>query len=234
MVKGIDVSHWQGPTVIPEMVKQENIKYVMIRAGHGIKTDEKCESFVKQCEELGLNYGFYWYYEGQSNEAWERQTENFLYVVRKYNPTLPLAIDYEESIKFGEANQRVMQCGTTLENAGYFVVVYANKSFFNTLWNDKVKKRFAFWLADYSDTPSKGYSEKANIVIRQTSDRYKWISVDTDEFAENLLELCIKCRKGEWKILSIVLDAIKEALLNSSSAVNNFSILKDGDNYRII
>lgn len=58
MVKGIDVSHWQGPSVIPDMIKHNGIKYVMIRAGHGITHDDKCESFVKQCEEYGLEYGF--------------------------------------------------------------------------------------------------------------------------------------------------------------------------------
>lgn len=232
MVKGIDVSHWQGPTVIPEMIKHNGIKYVMIRAGHGITHDDKCESFVKQCEEYGLEYGFYWYYEGNSQDAWEKQTEMLMGVAKIYNPTLPLAIDYEQSISFGNANQLALHCGTAMENAGYFVVIYSNKSFFKTLWGDEVKKRFAFWLASYNNERLETYREKANIVIVQTGDRYEWISVDTDEFDDKLLGLCSKV-SNEWVDMNSLLATIYDKLHNSSGSVCNFKIHKNGDRYRM-
>lgn len=153
-------------------------------------------------------------------------------VARIYNPTLPLAIDYEQSISFWNANQLALHCGTAMENAGYFVVIYSNKSFFKTLWGDEVKKRFAFWLASYNNERLETYREKANIVIVQTGDRYEWISVDTDEFDDKLLGLCSKV-SNEWVDMNSLLATIYDKLHNSSGSVCNFKIHKNGDRYRM-
>lgn len=232
MIKGIDVSHWQGPAVIPDMVKYHGTKYVMIRAGHGLTLDSKCPFFVGQCETLGLDYGFYWYYEGISSESWKKQTNLFIETIKDYSPTLPVAIDYEEDIKLGVANNYVLSCGTMLENEGYFVVVYSNKSFFKTLWNNEVKKRFAFWLADYSGSISKEYSDKANILIHQTSDFWSGISVDTNAFDEGLKSLCEKVRK-DWITLYEVLRKIETEIRDYPESTINLKIHKNGDKYRL-
>lgn len=232
MVKGIDVSHWQGPAVIPDMVKYHGTKYVMIRAGHGLTKDTKCPFFVGQCEVLGLDYGFYWYYEGASLDSWKKQTELFIETIKDYSPTLPVAIDYEEDIKLESANQNVLSCGTILENEGYFVVVYSNKSFFKTLWNRDVKKRFAFWLADYQDNISKEFTDNANIVIHQTSDSWNRISVDTDEFSDSLKSLCAKV-KVNWVTLYDMLKIVEKALIDSAESTINLKIHKNGDKYRL-
>lgn len=240
MFKAIDVSHWQTPNIIRIMYENLGIKGVMIRAGNALKIDEKMESFVSEAEELNLHYGFYWYYTGKSSAAWKKQTELFLQTVSKYNPDLPLAIDYEEEI-CQSVNQCCIEAGTMIENASYFCVVYSNRNFMNNQWNQDVKDRFGIWLASWvteGQTPDDMWKYwttwKCNIVMLQYATEAFGYSVDCNEIVDNLPRLCNRVRRNYYyskeealEILNTMLDKVMP-----DSDVQ-FYIVRSGDLYHI-
>lgn len=238
MFKAIDVSHWQSLDIIGKMQDKLNIEGVMIRAGHGLKVDEKMDAFVKEAETRSLHYGFYWYYEGKSANVWEKQTDLFLKTVEKYNPDLPLAIDYEEEI-CQSVNQCCLKAGNTIEENGYFCMVYSNRNFMNRQWNQEIKDNFAIWLASWINESQEPedmwrYSAawKCNVVMLQYTDTAFGLSIDCNEIIENLPSLCQKVRNTYYLSEEEALSTLKSVMKNlKAGAKIEICIKRNGERY---
>lgn len=240
MYKAIDVSHWQKPNIIETMKEAMGIKGVMIRAGHGLTVDEKMESFVRECERLELYYGFYWYYEGNSSSHWKKQTNLFLETIANYNPEMPIAIDYEESMT-STINQNCLMAGTMIEENNYFCVVYSNRNFMTNLWNQDVKDRFAIWLASWvngEQTPADMWAYESmwdcNVVMVQYDTTAFGMSIDVNEFTEALPELCRKVRNMNYcpkkDALNIISNVMGNMKVNQPLTI---TINRSGDLYHV-
>lgn len=164
MSKGIDISYHQG-NIDFNSVKNSGIEFVMIRASFGFfNEDKKVHEYVRECEKVGLPYGFYHYSYARNLEEAEKEVKGFLNLVKNYNPTYPLVIDMEDADNWkrdngNPSNEMLIDiCDLfckRVEEAGYYAMIYANTDWFLNRINSSKLDRYDKWLADWRDEPNR-------------------------------------------------------------------------------
>ena len=155
--KGIDVSKWQG-VINWEKAKADGVQFAMLRAGYGRYAKQKDPYFernYKDATAVGVNVGAYWYSYAKTTEQAKQEASVFLSCVSGKKFTYPLALDIEESATAKLGKQAVSDiirafC-EAIEAAGYYVIVYANKNWFDNYIDDDCKKKYDTWLAEWRD-----------------------------------------------------------------------------------
>ena len=163
MLRGIDVSEWQG-AIDWDKVKNSGIEFAIIRTGYGRggnQADEYYVRNVKGAKKAGIKVGLYHYSYAESPEDAIKEAEFCLRIIDNEKLDLPIYFDIEDdSISSKNDNEtRTKMCinfCSTIEKAGYWAGVYANKNWFdNYLDYDQLKARYTIWLAHYGiDSPS--------------------------------------------------------------------------------
>lgn len=161
MERGIDVSHWQGE-INWSKVKGAGIEFVIIKAGgsdSGFYTDSTFEQNYAGAKAVGINVGAY-YIVGKnftSAEAGTADAKRFLDIIKGKQFEYPVCLDLELTSpedKIGATEASVAFC-ETMENAGYWVTIYASdiSGFKNRL---DISKLTAYdkWVARYGSKPS--------------------------------------------------------------------------------
>lgn len=160
--KGIDVSKWQG-RINFGAVKAAGYKFVMLRLGYGAdKTEQDDELFVrnvKECEKHGLDWGAYLYSYALNTKDAESEADHAIRVLQDYKPTYPIAFDMEDADGYKKrkgmpSNETLVNiCDTFLkkvEDEGYYVCLYASKSWLeNQLLSQKLD-RYDKWVAQWN------------------------------------------------------------------------------------
>ncbi|MBQ3076170.1 MAG: hypothetical protein IJC26_08885 [Clostridia bacterium] len=161
LMKGIDVSKWQGK---PDWKKiaAEGVEFAMIRIGyHGTKgplgEDVSAAYNLKNADENGILTGVYFYSLAKNEKEAEEEAMWVLERVGKYAISLPIVIDYEmmENDVATSASQRTDIALTflrTVKEAGYEGMLYAPIDELNdpVLWEkDRIFSEFKVWGADY-------------------------------------------------------------------------------------
>lgn len=160
--KGIDISAYQGD--IDFAAVKNSVDFVMIRSGYGYyHEDAKMKQNANACESLGIPYGFYHYsYAVNVDQALE-EAEGMLNSIKGYNPTYPIVIDMEDGDGYKAAHGNpsnetyIAICKAfceKLEQAGYYAMIYANLSWFQTKLNSSVLDPYDKWLAQWSSAPT--------------------------------------------------------------------------------
>ncbi|SET02804.1 Lyzozyme M1 (1,4-beta-N-acetylmuramidase), GH25 family [Salinibacillus kushneri] len=162
-LKGIDVSKHQG-NIDWDAVKKDGIEFAMIRMGYGsdIKSqdDEKFERNVRECERVGIPWGAYLYSYAMDVQAAKSEADHALRLLKGKNPTFPVAFDMEDADHYKRDRgmpsdkELVEICHTFLdkvEDAGYYVSLYANLHWLTTKLNSSKLNRFDKWVAQWSD-----------------------------------------------------------------------------------
>ena len=162
-IYGIDVSHWQG-TIDWSAVAKTGIDFVIVKAGG---SDGKIEPFYKEstfernyegAKANGLNVGAY-YYVGPnflSAEDGIADANRFLDIIKVKTFEMPIALDLESTRiedKTGATDAAIAFC-ETLENAGYYVVIYGSDlyGFKDRMEIDRLKD-YDKWVARYGSEP---------------------------------------------------------------------------------
>ena len=163
MLRGIDVSEWQG-AIDWDKVKNSGIEFAIIRTGYGRggnQADEYYVRNVKGAKKAGIKVGLYHYSYAESPEDAVKEAEFCLRIIDNEKLDLPIYFDIEDdSISNKNDNEtRTQMCinfCSTIEKAGYWAGIYANKNWFdNYLDYDQLKARYTIWLAHYGiDSPS--------------------------------------------------------------------------------
>lgn len=159
--QGIDVSHWQGD-IDWEQVKASGIDFVIVKAGGsdaGFYTDSRFEENYAGAKEAGLMVGAY-YFVGElckSSEDGAADAERFIDILKGKQFEYPVFIDFEapdSSDMEGNTDAVIAFC-EVMENAGYFVGVYASEiSGFHDRLDDSRLQHISHWVARYGDRPS--------------------------------------------------------------------------------
>jgi len=97
----VDLSLYQDSYSL-EKFKLLDIDGVIIRAGAAHSEDDMLPTFVKWCRELGLPFGFYFYY--YPGLAVKSQCELFEVLVNEYPDCLSVWVDIEETKYFSSGN----------------------------------------------------------------------------------------------------------------------------------
>lgn len=157
MYKGIDVSKWQG-SIDWSRVKKAGIQFAMIRSSFGWGTNNKDNYFeknYKNAKAVGMPVGAYHYSYAMNPEEAKKEAELCLSVLKGKKFEYPIAFDIEENKVFALGKTKVSEiikafC-ETLENAGYYVVIYANKYSIENYFTDEIFKKYDLWVAQWSD-----------------------------------------------------------------------------------
>ena len=176
-LKGIDVSKWQG-TIDWLKVKNEGIKFAIIREGYGKKNpnqvDKKFKENIINAQNVGIYTGVYHYSYADSIEDAINEAHFCIENIKGYKLDYPVVFDIEDKEILKLSNRtRTDICKAfceTIENAGYYAMIYANPNWLkNYLYSNELLYRFDLWLAHWNvNYPSYScgiwqYSEKGRI-----------------------------------------------------------------------
>lgn len=152
---GIDVSKHQGD-IDWKKVKAAGIQFAMIRAGYGRFDDQKDPKFSANysgAKAAGVKVGAYHYSYAKTVEQAKQEAETFLAWIKGKSFDYPVAFDIEDKTQAGLGKQLISDmirafC-ETVEAAGYYVCVYANKDWLVNRIDDDCKKKYDTWLAEW-------------------------------------------------------------------------------------
>ena len=170
---GVDVSSHQG-YIDWEAVASDDIQFAMLRIGYrgstegGIRADELFETNLKGAQNAGLKVGVYFFSQAITVEEAREEANFVLQQLREAGITeleLPVAFDLEPSPDYSgradnlspaETNAIARAFCTTIQEAGYRVIVYGNKVDLNRF--DLVSLDEPIWLAQYVDQPDVNFN----------------------------------------------------------------------------
>ncbi|MDR1673849.1 MAG: peptidoglycan-binding protein [Oscillospiraceae bacterium] len=150
--KGVDVSTFQGK-IDWGKVKAAGIEFAMLRAGYGkvsTQKDAQFENNYNGCKANGMPCGAYWYsYATNASDA-QLEANTFLGVINGKTFEYPVVLDIEESCCQTNATEICQTFCSVLENAGYFVTIYASKAFLESYISSDVREKYDIWVAQWA------------------------------------------------------------------------------------
>lgn len=164
---GVDVSKHNG-NVDWQAVKNAGYgSFALIRAGYGgdytNQDDPQFERNVNECERLGIPYGVYLYsYALDTNDA-KGEVNHILRLLKKVGKNFKYGVWFDMEDADGYKKKHGMPSNSTLvdicytfcetvENAGYYVGIYASLSWLNNQLNNSKLDRFDKWVAQWNNT----------------------------------------------------------------------------------
>ncbi len=172
--KGIDISHHQGDINFDKL--KGNIDFAMVRTSYGsFYEDRKYKENIEGLQKVGIPYGLYHFSYATSVSTAKKEAEGFINLIKNYNPTYPVVIDIESSDRTsGVSKDTLVDITKTIcsmvEDAGYYVMIYANLDYLNNKLNASSLDKYDKWLAQWSSKPTYSksfgmwqYSSKGNV-----------------------------------------------------------------------
>ena len=153
--KGIDVSVWQGDIDFYK-VKKSGIDFVIIRAGYGNGNKDKWfEENYRKAKAAGLDAGAYWYsYAASVSDAFD-EALSAAKVLKGKTFEYPIYFDIEEQKQISKGQDFCSSLISTfcskMETLGYFAGFYTSLSAAMHAVSPAVRKRYAFWIAQWND-----------------------------------------------------------------------------------
>lgn len=195
MKNGIDVSSYQGK-INWDKVK-EYIDFTIIRCGWGnnleSQDDVEFNRNSDECERLSIPYGVYLFSYATNLEMAKSEAEHTLRLIKDKKLEYPVFLDVEEREQLTLPKEKLVEIVNyyceIIENAGYYVGIYASLSTLNGILNDerleKYDKWVAQWGADFSYRGSSGmWQYTDNIIIEGINTR-----IDGDKAFYNYPEI---------------------------------------------
>ena len=176
-LKGIDVSTHQG-TINWDKVKADGIQFAIIRAGFtgygkakSKQKDQHFENNYAMAKKVGMPVGVYWYSCAVSESEAIQEANLLLEYIKGKQLEFPVFIDTEDNhdvSKYSPTSQATIGKNALtkvikafcerIENAGYYVGIYASSSWFKDRLNDDELSAYDHWIAQWSSTqPSKAH-----------------------------------------------------------------------------
>lgn len=162
-IKGIDVSKHNG-SINWKAVKAAGYKFAMLRLGYGgdcrTQDDRTFLTNVAGCERHGIDWGAYLYSYALKERDAQVEAQHALRVLQGLKPTYPIAFDMEDADgyknKKGNPSNEVLVniCKTflsTLEKKGYYVTLYASKSWLDNQLSSSKLDKYDKWVAQWGE-----------------------------------------------------------------------------------
>ncbi len=155
LYSGIDVSKWQG-NIDFNKVKQSGVEFVMLRTGFGRFKGQEDKFFkpnYKGAKDAGLMVGAYHYSYAKTPEEAREEAKFCLSIIEGKQFEFPVAFDMEERSVALLGKAKVSEIAKafcdTLEEAGYYVSIYANKSWLLNYFTEEIFQKYDIWLAHW-------------------------------------------------------------------------------------
>lgn len=161
MVKGIDVSHWQG-TIDWKKVKEDGVKFAILKAGgsdNGFYTDGMYSRNYEACKDNHIPVGIYYFLRDKFYINPLAEAAHIIELIRSKTFELPVFIDFEPSIVYSKAeNTKALNhiiCALDLMDVTPAVGIYASDiSGFQNSMNLYGLTPCVKWVARYGKQPS--------------------------------------------------------------------------------
>lgn len=156
--KGIDISHHQGNIDFDAL--KGNIDFAIVRTSYGaFYEDKKYKENIKGLERIGVPYGLYHFSYATSVDSAKKEAQGFINLIKNYKPTYPVVIDIESSDSTKDVRgDTLVDIAKTfcdmVEEAGYYVMIYANLDYFKNKLNSSELDKYDKWLAQWTNAPT--------------------------------------------------------------------------------
>ncbi len=158
--KGIDVSHWNN-NINWQKVKASGVDFAILRLGYtGTKSrkptlDGKFGQNYANCTKFGVNIGVYYYSTATSLKQAQNEAKFVIKQLKGKKLQYPVYIDTEDAMQAKLSKTLltniVKEFCETMEKAGYYVGIYASKSWYADQLHDSKLKAYDRWVAQYND-----------------------------------------------------------------------------------
>lgn len=155
MRNGIDVSYANGIVDWDEV--KPNIDFALLRCGYGQdKTSQDDAQFarnISECERLGIPYGVYLYSYADSIEKAKSEAQHVLRLIKGHKLSYPVYYDLEDRVTAACSKETIAAIAKAfcdaIENAGYWVGIYANISWWTNRLTDPIFDKWVRWVAQW-------------------------------------------------------------------------------------
>ena len=153
MAKGIDISKYQQ-SVDFSVAKADGVAYCILRASLGSYTkDPTFDAHYSDAKAAGLGVGAYHYFYATTVDEAKAEAAFFLKTIAGKQFDYPVAVDVEEAsiIPAGKSQltDAVIAFCEMVEDAGYYICVYANPSWLNNHLDSARLTPYDLWLAHW-------------------------------------------------------------------------------------
>lgn len=155
-IKGVDISEFNG-VVDFNLLKQNGIKFVIIRTGFGSdypnQNDDYLDQNIKGAEAAGLPWGVY-HYAYATNKSGGISEANFcLKLLNGRKPAYGVWYDMEDASTIGgDLSGAADGFCSTIQSKGLYVGVYANLNWWNNYLTSSIFDKYDKWVAQYNSS----------------------------------------------------------------------------------
>lgn len=158
--KGIDISEYNGD-IDMKKVKESGVDFIILRLGYGknkSQIDKKFHENYKKAKEVGIPIGVYLYSYACNCQDAIKEANLVIEEIRDLEIEYPIFLDMEDAdsykLKNFVTNQMCIDICETfckkIEEAGYYVGIYANLNWLTTRISSNKLDRFDKWVAQWS------------------------------------------------------------------------------------
>ncbi|OPJ60224.1 GH25 family lysozyme [Clostridium oryzae] len=183
-IKGIDVSKWQN-RINWSKVKRSGVKFAMIRASYGSSgVDQMFSANYASAKANGIAVGAYHYSYATTVSRANKEVNFFIKRLKGKKFEYPICVDVEDSCQRGLNKKKLTNIVLTylrkLSKAGYYPMIYANRTWYTTELDDTRLKVYDHWLAQWGASIT--YKGKVGMWQYTSSGKVKGINgrVDMD------------------------------------------------------
>lgn len=161
--KGIDVSYAQG-AVDWAAVKSSGVEFAMIRASRGavgdkpIAKDTTFDYNITQATANGIKVGVYHYLYATTVAEAKKEAKFFIKTISPYNITYPVVLDVEEQYQAELGKKKITSVVKAfldeVSAAGYYTMLYANKTWLTEYLDTSKLSEHDIWLAQWNEVPT--------------------------------------------------------------------------------
>lgn len=156
MFKGIDVSSYQGDIDWNEA--KDYIDFAIIRCGFGnnitSQDDNKWERNTEECTRLNIPFGTYLFSYALNLNMAKSEVEHTLRLIRDKKLEYPIFLDVEDKDQLRLPKEELVNIVKyyceKIEEAGYYVGIYASLYTFENYLNSSELDRFDKWVAEWN------------------------------------------------------------------------------------
>lgn len=163
-IKGIDVSYAQG-AIDWQKVKASGVEFAMLRASRGpvsstrpASEDTTFKRNITEAAEAGIKVGVYHYLYAHTVSEAKQEAKFFIKTISPYQITYPVVLDVEEQSQANlgkSALTKIVKAFLDEVNAaGYYGMLYSNKSWLTTYLDMSKLTGYEVWLAQWNTVPT--------------------------------------------------------------------------------
>ena len=161
--KGIDVSYAQG-AIDWAKVKESGVEFAMIRASRGavgtkaIAKDTTFDYNITEATNNGIKVGVYHYLYATTAAEARKEAKFFIETISAYTITYPVVLDIEEQYQADLGKSKVTSIVKAfldeVSAAGYYAMLYANKTWLTDYLDMSKLSDYDVWLAQWNAVPT--------------------------------------------------------------------------------